>query len=222
MAEVIRMPKMSDTMEEGVLVKWLKKVGDSIQENEVIAEVETDKAVMELESYEEGTLLHIHVKEKARVPIDGIIAIVGKSGEDFKALLDAPQSDKSSQVQQAPSKPSLSVSASNGGTKPSSAASHVDTPEVSNASMLRASPLAKRLAKEKGYNLQDIQGTGDFGRIIKRDIEAYTPAAQQHATQIEGYREEEMSSMRQTIANRLVASKQNAPHFYLNMEANMI
>jgi pyruvate dehydrogenase E2 component (dihydrolipoamide acetyltransferase) len=225
MAEVIRMPKMSDTMTEGVIVSWLKQVGDDIKSGDILAEVETDKATMELENYVKGTLLHIGIPAGGSVPVDALIAIVGQKGEDISALL---------------------VGASTAAA-PAAApvAEEVKKEEVSNAPIetvhatnnndgrVKASPLAKNIAKEKGIDLSMVQGSGDNGRIIKKDIENFTPASKPASApaasvvslpQIvaqESFEEVNLSQMRKVIARRLSESKHTAPHFYLTMSINM-
>ncbi len=225
MAEVIRMPKMSDTMTEGVIVSWLKQVGDDIKSGDILAEVETDKATMELENYVKGTLLHIGIPAGGSVPVDALIAIVGQKGEDISALLAGAST----------------------AAAPAAApvAEEVKKEEVSNAPIetvhatnnndgrVKASPLAKNIAKEKGIDLSMVQGSGDNGRIIKKDIENFTPASKPASApaasvvslpQIvaqESYEEVNLSQMRKVIARRLSESKHTAPHFYLTMSINM-
>ncbi|MHA7877759.1 MAG: dihydrolipoamide acetyltransferase family protein [Bacteroidota bacterium] len=221
MAEAIKMPKMSDTMEEGVIAAWLKKEGDTVKVGDILAEVETDKATMELEAYEAGTLLHIGAKEKESVPIDAVIAVIGEPGEDISALLQGVEGPPQQQ------KESLTVATSTTSTPP-----NVANPEATkNTPNILASPLAKKMAQEKGYALNNIQGSGEGGRIIKRDIEAITIKAQpeQASSNIvlpttvgeEGYEDVVISPMRKTIAKRLTASKFSAPHFYLTISIAM-
>ena len=165
MAEIIRMPRMSDTMEEGNIVAWLKKEGDKVESGQTIAEVETDKATMELDSYTEGVLLHIAVKE-GTVPIDGIIAVIGQPGEDWQAAIAASQGSNGA-----------SQPASAGSEKPSPAPQPVSSEPLAGESSdqrVKASPLARSIAKEAGVDLGRIQGSGDSGRIVKRDVEAPT------------------------------------------------
>ena len=217
-------------MDSGMLVKWLKGEGEDVKVGDLLAEVETDKAVMELESYERGTLLYRAVKEGTRVPVDGVLAVVGKKGEDYAPLLRESESSNalpSESPKEAPvdsSKDSASVvevaaSQSNAvekkSTKQPQAAQTVSLAEPP----LRASPLARRLAKEKGYDIAHITGTGEKGRIIKRDIDHYTPVGA--AVQTEHYRDVALSQMRHTIAQRLSQSKYTAPHYYLRMEAEV-
>mgnify|MGYP000734178748 CR=1 FL=1 len=222
MAEVIRMPKMSDTMTEGVIVAWNYKVGDEIKPSDMIADVETDKATMELENYEKGVLLYIGANEGDAVPIDGLVAIVGKPGEDYQALLDA-ESNKSSapapteEKKEETPQPIVEV-----------AAPVVATPSNSNTGRIKASPLAKKLAADKGIDLSTVNGTGENGRIIKSDIENFSGATSSNSSSIstvvtgtESFEDIPVSQMRKTIASRLSESKFTAPHFYLTMEINM-
>ena len=222
MAEVIRMPKMSDTMTEGVIVAWNYKVGDEIKPSDMIADVETDKATMELENYEKGTLLYIAANEGDAIPVDGLVAIVGKPGEDYQAILDAEAS--------ASSAPEASTSEEPAKEEPTSTPAATSTPTATPVApantddgRIKASPLAKKLAADKGISLSSIQGTGENGRIVKADIENYTPAASisTAVAGVESYDEIPVSQMRKTIASRLSESKFTAPHFYLTMEISM-
>lgn len=222
MAEVIRMPKMSDTMTEGVIVEWLKKVGDTVKSGDILAEVETDKATMELENYVKGTLLHIGIQKGQAVPVDGIIAIVGEPGEDIAALLagGAPAAKTEAPKEEAKAEAPAVVT--------NNTAAPVAQPVVTNNddNRLKASPLARKMAEERGIDIQRIHGSGDNGRIVKRDVENYkesaasVPAAAAY-TGVESFSEEPVSQMRKTIARRLAESKFTAPHFYLTMEINM-
>ncbi|GAA5219536.1 pyruvate dehydrogenase complex dihydrolipoamide acetyltransferase [Membranihabitans marinus] len=226
MAEVIRMPRMSDTMEEGVIVGWLKKEGDVVEPGDVLAEVETDKATMDLESYQEGVLLYIGVKE-GPVPVDALVAIIGEAGEDFQDLLADAQSETStssdSKSDEKPSEEASAATENNGVTE-----AVVDQPTPSD-DRLKASPLAKKIAKEKGLDIQNIAGTGEGGRIIKKDVEsAVAQPASQPATSAPSIvvpagedQKVPVSQMRKVIAKRLSESKYTAPHFYLTAEINM-
>jgi pyruvate dehydrogenase E2 component (dihydrolipoamide acetyltransferase) len=214
MAEVIKMPKMSDTMTEGVIVAWHKKVGDQVKSGDILAEVETDKATMELENFVKGTLLHIGIEVGKAVPVDSIIAIVGQAGEDISALLVNTESNTApaaseTVIEKQVSAPSVTTVSN----------------ENIHDSRLKASPLAKKLAEEKGVNLSNIHGSGENGRIIKRDIETFQIPATTGATisnvGIESFEEVQLSQMRKTIARRLSESKFSAPHFYLTMEIGM-
>ena len=225
MAELITMPKMSDTMTEGVIVKWNVKVGDSVKSGDIMAEVETDKATMDMEVYSKGIVLHLVVQEGDAVPVDGPIAVVGKEGEDFQALLSAaPAASPSAPVSEvAPEAPAAPVSA------PVSAPAAPAAPAPSsNDGRLKASPLARKIAEEKGIDLSHINGTGENGRIVKRDLDnanmASAPAMSQTSAAVfgeESFTEVNVSQMRKTIAGRLAESKFNAPHFYLTVEINM-
>jgi pyruvate dehydrogenase E2 component (dihydrolipoamide acetyltransferase) len=228
MAEVIRMPKMSDTMEEGVIASWLKKEGDTVKAGDILAEIETDKATMELEAYEDGTLLHIGVKEKAAVPINALIAIIGEPGEDITGLLAASTSHPPTKQEDTATMPPLVVLSDDSTTHATPTAG---TAQSSKQPHLFASPLAKRMAQEKGYELAKIQGTGEGGRIIKRDIECVTATTQPKEalpnTPLppiigeEAYEDVPISNMRKIIAKRLVESKLSAPHFYLTIDVAM-
>ena len=219
MAEVIRMPKMSDTMTEGVIVSWLKKVGDDIKPGDILAEVETDKATMELENYVKGTLLHIGIPAGGSVPVDALIAIVGQKGDDISALLNGAT---------APVAPAKTEEA-----KVETVATTVASAPVantSNDSRIKASPLAKKIADEKGIDINSVSGSGDGGRIVKRDVETFTTSAK-GGSKInitlpsvigqESFEEVPVSQMRKVIARRLSESKHTAPHFYLTMSINM-
>ena len=224
MAELIRMPKMSDTMEQGVISKWLKKVGDTVQAGDILAEVETDKATMELEAYEDGTLLHIGIQEKEAVLINGIIAIVGEPDEDIKELI-ATTTSPATEAPLAAEPPSLGTPTNS--TINEIVASKVTTEAHVPTGKLLASPLAKKIAKDKGHDLSRIQGTGDGGRIIKRDLANLSISNTQYAalpvTMVgeEGYTEVPISKMRHTIAKVLTTSKTHTPHFYLTVSINM-
>ncbi|MCO6357215.1 pyruvate dehydrogenase complex dihydrolipoamide acetyltransferase [Roseivirga pacifica] len=236
-AEIVRMPKMSDTMEEGVIAAWHKKVGDKVESGELVAEVETDKATMEYESYHDGTVLYIGAKEGESIKVDGILAVVGEEGADYEALIKADQQGGSAPKADAPAKEEDKESA----PAKETAAPAATASNTTNNGRIKASPLAKRLAEEKGIDLGQVSGSGDAGRIVKRDIENFTPAAQPAAQSAaasgstaaapavelpqivaeESFEEVKVSQMRKTIAKRLAESKFTAPHFYLTMEINM-
>jgi len=224
-AAAVRMPKMSDTMIEGVIAKWLKAVGDVVKSGDIIAEVETDKATMELENYEDGTLLYIGAKEGQGVIVDGIIAIVGEPGANFQLILDAEASPKASTPAPAPAAPVAVPVAS----APAPAVTKAPVVEEKSAAKpgvdLKASPLARALAKEKGYNLNWITGTGEGGRITKADVDEYNPSSgganANFTGGVESFEDIPNSQMRKTIARRLSESKFSAPEFYLTMEINM-
>ena len=228
-ASVITMPKMSDTMTEGIIASWLKKVGDKVSSGDILAEVETDKATMELESYEDGTLLYTAVEAGSGVPVDDVIAIIGEPGTDFKPLLAQAKAGASAPAEAptATSTPSPAPAAT-----PAPAASS-PAPQPSSNGRVKASPLAKKLADEKGIDIKAVTGSGDGGRIVKRDVENFVPSASTSATSSgttvtlpsvvgqESTQEIPLSQMRKTIARRLSESKFSAPHFYLTMEINM-
>jgi pyruvate dehydrogenase E2 component (dihydrolipoamide acetyltransferase) len=218
MAEVIQMPRMSDTMTEGVIVAWHKKIGDKVKSGDLLAEVETDKATMELESYNDGTLLYIGVEAGKAVAVNGILAIVGAAGEDYAALLNAAPTTSAST-------PTAETKAENVATQISNPTSHIASDD-----RIKASPLAKAIAAEKGIDLHSIKGSADNGRIVKRDLEnisvAETPATSTVAAApmmagVESFEEVTLSQMRKTIARRLSESNFTAPHFFVTIEANM-
>ncbi len=240
MAEVIRMPRMSDTMEEGNIVEWLKKVGDSVEPGDVLAEVETDKATMELESYQEGVLLYIGV-ESGPVPVNGILAVIGEEGEDYEAALSAAKS-KSADAEEEKSEEKEDTSEDEAISTSSSEASTGSTEgkgeSSSDDSRVKASPLARSMAKEANISLTNIQGSGENNRIVKKDIEDYissggakAPSSSASSTSIEvpapvgladfQYGDHPVSQMRKVIAKRLAESKFSAPHFYLTIEIDM-
>ena len=205
MAEVINMPRLSDTMEEGTLAKWFKKVGDDVKEGEILAEIETDKATMEFESFHDGVLLHIGINEGSTAPVDSIIAIIGSKGEDISSLINGPLKPE---VKEEP-KPEVK-------DEPKSGLNH----------RILVSPLAKKLASEKGIDISLIKGTGDNGRIIKRDIDSYKPSNFSYFAQPKPHVKESSyeipnNTMRKAIAKRLSDSKFSAPHYYLNIELQM-
>jgi len=225
-AEIVLMPKMSDTMVEGVIAAWHKKVGDSVKSNELLAEIETDKATMEYESYNTGTLLYIGADAGKSVPVNGVLAVIGEKDADWKTLLKAHEAKGGSAS--APAAPKGETKAAEPAKAQEAAASH----ESSNG-RIKASPLAKKLAKDKGYDIKNIEGSGDQGRVTKKDVENYKPAAAPAKSagaapvvlpQVvgqESFEEIPVSQMRKTIAKRLAESKFGAPHFYLTMEINM-
>lgn len=224
MAEIIKMPRLSDTMEEGNIVGWLKKVGDKVSPGDILAEVETDKATMELESFYEGTLLHIGVPE-GPVAIGALLAIIGKDGEDISALLAENGTNAEPTPKVAPSEQKTPPEPVKEASAEVAIASNVSTADAD--SRLKASPLAKAIAEEKGIDLSTIKGTGDSGRIIKRDLANLDVDKSAHkAVSVAsypagGYKDIPLSQMRKTIARRLGESKFNAPHFYLTIEIDM-
>ena len=248
-ATVIRMPKMSDTMTEGVIESWQKKVGDKVKSGDVLAEVQTDKATMDLESYEDGTLLYIGIEAGQAAPIDSILAIIGEEGADYKQLLGGNAQPSGKEVSSASGKAESEIEnaltddkaqkgAETQPTQTNVPAAGQTTPAASSTEggRVKASPLAKKVAKEKGYNLSEIKGSGDNGRIVLRDVENFQPQAAaapkaqpQTAPTAQGaaapqgaaYEEIPVSQMRKIIAKRLAESKFGAPHFYLTMEIDM-
>jgi len=232
-AEIVRMPKMSDTMEEGIISSWHKKVGETVESGELMAEIDTDKATMEYESYNDGTVLYLGAEAGGAVKVDGILAIVGEAGADYKLLLEA-QSQAAPVVAEETSATEAPVTETKETTTIAAVQPNVTAP-VANSSngRIKASPLAKKLASEKGIELSQVQGSADGGRIVKRDIENYVPVAQTAQTSSqpaialpssvgeESFEEIRVSQMRKTIAKRLGESKFSAPHFYLTMEINM-
>lgn len=222
------MPKLSDTMTEGTVAAWHKKVGDKVKSGELLAEIETDKATMEFESYVDGVLLYIGVEKGKTVAVDALLAVFGKEGEDVSAIVAAegaaPAVKEEAPVAAAPAPTAPVVEtpmpAAPVATAPVSAP--VSAPKPINDGRMRVSPLAKKLAEDKGLPLQYIPGSGDGGRIVRRDIDAFMAgAAVQSASAVESYSEENVSQMRKTIARRLAESKFTAPHFYLTMEIDM-
>ncbi|MEZ4946131.1 MAG: pyruvate dehydrogenase complex dihydrolipoamide acetyltransferase [Cyclobacteriaceae bacterium] len=225
-AEIVRMPKMSDTMTDGVIAAWHKKVGDTVKSGELMAEVETDKATMEYESYNSGTVLYLGAKEKDSIPVDGVLAIVGEKDADWKTLLKASEQEEAPKEKSAPAPTSAPVASSPSSSTTSSTSSHSSNGRV------KASPLAKKMAKDLGYDLGKIEGSGDNGRITKKDVENFKPGASTSkaggapvvlpsVVGEESFEEVAVSQMRKTIARRLSESKFTAPHFYLTMEINM-
>ncbi len=224
--EVITMPRLSDTMEEGTVVVWHKNVGDKVSEGDILAEIETDKAVQEFESEFDGVLLYQGVKVNEPAPVDSILAIIGEAGTDVSAIVAnggkvaAPKTTSTEVVDD---------------EKPVVVQLDVNTKveETTSTDRVFASPLAKTIAKDKGINLAEVKGSGDNGRIVKKDIENYQPSSQSKAetksdavkpaqTFVSG--EDKVipnSQMRKIIAKRLAESKFTAPHYYLNVELDM-
>ena len=225
MAEVINMPRLSDTMEEGTLAKWFKKVGDTVKEGEILAEIETDKATMEFESFHDGILLHIGIDEGSTAPVDSIIAIIGSKGEDISSLLKNAdikvKEEPKPKVKEEP-KPEVKEEPKPEVKEESKPVSNNNKP----SDRILISPLAKSLAKEKGIDISSVKGTGDNGRIIKRDIDSFKPSNYSQFSQpspqlTESSYETQNSTMRKAIAKRLADSKFSAPHYYLNIELEM-
>ncbi|MFT5860393.1 MAG: pyruvate dehydrogenase E2 component (dihydrolipoamide acetyltransferase) [Flavobacteriaceae bacterium] len=230
MAEIILMPQLSDTMTEGVVAEWNKKVGDTVENGELLAEIETDKATMEFESYYDGVLLHIGVAKGEGVPVNTLLAIIGEKGEDISKLLEEAKNASSTEEDKVEEKkesaPAPVAMAVEKVSAPVVSAPVQAAVSESNGRVF-ASPLAKRMALEKGINLENVIGTGDGGRITKRDIEHYVPyvpamgGGKRAHVGVEQYTEEPISQMRKTIAKRLAESKFTAPHFYLTIEMDM-
>ena len=226
-ANIVRMPKLSDTMTDGVVAKWHKKVGDTVKEGELLAEIETDKATMEFESFEDGVLLHIGVEEGGSAPVESILAIIGEKGADVDTLIKAQEQNGGEEKSVAPVKeaapqPKVAIEVKENKAQPTASTSS----NTSNG-RIKASPLAKKLAEEKGVNIASIQGTGEGGRIVKRDIENYQGGgsgafAVPNYIGVEKYTEGPVSQMRKTIARRLGESKFSAPHFYLTVSIDML
>jgi pyruvate dehydrogenase E2 component (dihydrolipoamide acetyltransferase) len=217
---VIRMPLLSDTMTAGKIVQWNKKVGDAVKSDDNLVDVETDKATMEVVGYTEGTLLHIGVQNGESAKVNDVIAIIGKAGTDISGLLGSMNAAPSTQPAVTPAASATSMVAT------------PTTPELSSSSndnRLKASPLAKILAKEKGIDLSKVNGSGDGGRIIKADVDNFKPGAAAASSAPtrpiiagqESYTDTQLTSMRKTIARRLGESMFTAPHFYLSMEICM-
>jgi len=232
MDEVVLMPRLSDTMNEGVIAAWHKQVGDDVKKGEVLADIETDKATMELESYKNGKLLFQGAKQGEKIAVNDLLCIIGEEGKvDVSAIVAAAKGG--------PSTGSGQAAAEAGTENTGGAATQPQTqnaePQTSADGRVKASPLAKKLAAEKGIDISKVQGSGDGGRIVKADVDNFKPSAQpaqQAAAQPqaqaqpvvsgqEGYTDNNVSQMRKVIAKRLGESKFSAPHFYLTMEINM-
>ena len=232
MAEIVRMPKLSDTMTEGTVSKWLKKVGDKVKSGEILAEIDSDKATMEFESFYEGVLLYIGIPDKKAAPVDAILAIIGKQGEDITKILEAEKA--TSQKSEARSSKETAVAPKTEPKKEVVAERRTEPVVVHQPATLpqqggdggglriKASPLAKKLAKDQNLRISLIGGSGDGGRVIKKDIENFLHFSngKSSSSMKESYTEEPVSQMRKTIAKRLSESKFTSPHFYLTMEIN--
>ena len=228
MAEIVRMPKLSDTMEEGVVAEWHKKVGDEVESGELLAEIETDKATMEFESFQDGVLLYIGVDKGKAAPVDSVLCVLGEKGEDYKAILaedaksaPAPKKEEEKIEALAAKAPAHSHVPAARTLQPVAAPVVVAAPSNNSNGRLKASPLAKKLAKEKGINIGMVKGSGEHGRVIKKDIENYSGGGSSQFVGVEKFTEEPVSQMRKVIASRLAESKFTAPHFYLTIEMNM-
>lgn len=235
--EVVRMPRLSDTMEEGTVASWIKKEGDEVEEGDILAEIETDKATMEFESFYSGTLLHIGIQEGETAPVDAVLAIIGPKGTDVSAIVKGGGASKPAASKKSEEKKEEKAEES---SKTSQAAST----STSDGGRIFASPLAKKMADDLGIDLNDVKGSGENNRIVKKDIENYKPsaktseakpaAADQPEQQVqpspvqvytpageESFEEIKNSQMRKTIAKRLGESKYSAPHYYLTVEVDM-
>ena len=225
--QIVTMPRLSDTMEEGTVASWLKKVGDTVEEGDILAEIETDKATMEFESFYSGVLLHIGLQEGESAAVDSVLAIIGPAGTDVQAVLAVGITDSKPKPE-----PKTDLAVSQTPTaKPVAIPDpvvEVETPKTqttptSNGRVL-ASPLAKKMAADKGINLALVSGSGDKGRIVKKDVENYQPGVGVRSTVpmgVEKITEIANNQMRKTIAKRLSASKFSAPHYYLGVEFDM-
>lgn len=232
MAEIVYMPKLSDTMTEGVVAEWTKKVGDEVSSGEVLAEIETDKATMEFESFYDGVLLHIGVHKGETAPVNSVLAIIGEKGENVEEILKnaVPVEAVKEEVKEEKPTPApiptpepvkVESTPAPAPVKPAAVATVADA-----NGRIFASPLAKKLANDKGIDLSFVQGTGENGRIVKADVEHYQPysgavSRKRGFVGTESYTDEPISQMRKTIARRLSESKFTAPHFYLTLEINM-
>ena len=236
MAVTVEMPKLSDTMEEGVLSAWLVEEGDEVSAGDVVAQVETDKATMDLEVYDDGVLLKKVIGEGDSVPIGQLIAVIGEEGEDISDILSgaagdgaaAETTDEAAEESSTEEQPSVSGDGAARQPEPAGA------PAGADGQRIKASPLARRMASDHGIELASVDGSGPQGRIIKRDIEARIEAEPEAAPQPavaeapafeapaeEAYTSEDISQMRKTIARRLAQSKYTAPHFYLTVDVDM-
>ena len=239
--EIVKMPRLSDTMEEGTVASWLKQVGDDVEEGDILAEIETDKATMEFESFYSGKLLYIGIQEGESSPVDAVLAVIGPEGTDVDAVLSnksggsKKKAEGDSKKEESKAEDNTSKSSESKSDKTESATS------ASDGNRIFASPLAKKIAEDKGIDLAKVSGTGDNGRIIKKDIENYTPNADSKPEAAkaetaptgaapvsmsipageEGTEEVKNSNMRKAIAKALGNSKFNAPHFYLTIEVDM-
>ncbi|HSM62344.1 MAG TPA: 2-oxo acid dehydrogenase subunit E2 [Gillisia sp.] len=228
--EIINMPRLSDTMEEGTVAKWLKKEGDKVEEGDILAEIETDKATMEFESFYDGVLLKIGIQEGETAKVDSLLAIIGPEGTDISGIAIGNKESKSSDK-----KPETTSK-----EEVSEEKEQVNTTEAKDGSRIFASPLAKKIAEDKGINLADVKGSGENGRIVKKDVASFQPSAKPAVAQAEKpvstpektvevytpageeqFEEIKNSQMRKTIAKRLGESKFTAPHYYLTIEVNM-
>ncbi len=237
MAEIIKMPLLSDTMKEGTVAKWHKKTGDEVKNGDLLAEIETDKATMDFEAPSNGVVLYINGGDGVTIPVGALMVIIGKAGEDISAILASNTTDKAHKTPepQVEVKQDVSPATIVQSAPPTEQKAIINEPAPVIKTMgveddrLKASPLAKAIAKEKGIDISVIKGTGDGGRIIKKDVESYQPIIVQSPEEnnpslvasTSSYEEVAASQMRKTIARRLTESKNGAPHFYLTMPINM-
>ena len=232
--EVIKMPRLSDTMEEGTVATWLKKVGDKVEEGDILAEIETDKATMEFESFYSGTLLYIGIQEGESSPVDAVLAVIGPEGTDVDSVLKGKPATKKAS---APATENTATEKKSTENK----AEAVTTVSANDGQRIFASPLAKKIASEKGVNLANVTGSGDNGRIVKKDVENFVPSkaasasapvannatAQANVAPLnlpvgeESFEDVKNNQMRKVIAKRLGESKFTAPHYYLTIEVSM-
>lgn len=223
--EIIRMPRLSDTMEEGTVAKWNKKEGDSVKSGEILAEIETDKATMDFESFYDGTLLKIGIPEGQSAPVDSVLAIIGPSGTDVSSIdlsqLDSTNSTTESTTAKEEKQEAKTETKTE--TQSSVASTQQASPDKTESKRIFVSPLAKKIAQEKGIDLRLITGSGEHGRIVKRDVENYQPTTGPAyiPVGVEQFEEVPNSQMRKTIAKRLSESKYSAPHYYLTIELDM-
>jgi len=233
MEEVVLMPRLSDTMTEGVIAGWHKKVGDKVSKGEVLADIETDKATMELESYKDGILLYQGAEAGEKILVNQLLCIIGQPGLDIDSIVKSIKAPSNAEVPKPASPAAAPTLASTASSAPVSSPAPATTASVVNEGRIFASPLAKKIAKEKGIDLKYVQGTGEHGRITRTDLENYKPASNTSNTaraaaprntnfigQV-SFVDTPVSQMRKTIARRLSESLFTAPHFYLTMKINM-
>ncbi|WP_204346213.1 pyruvate dehydrogenase complex dihydrolipoamide acetyltransferase [Psychroserpens algicola] len=226
---VVTMPRLSDTMEEGTVASWLKQVGDEVEEGDILAEIETDKATMEFESFQSGTLLHIGLNEGESAKVDALLAIIGPAGTDVSDVAKnfKIEGASSSAKTEAPKQAEQKTEAPKQEVKKETSVKTTTTTNTTSNGRVFVSPVAKKMAEEKGINLSQVNGSGENGRIVKRDIENFTPASQAASvgkfvpTGQEDFDEVANSNMRKAIAKNLAKSKFSAPHYYLNVEFDM-
>ena len=226
---VVTMPRLSDTMEEGTVATWLKKVGDTVEEGDILAEIETDKATMEFESFQSGTLLYIGLDERDSAKVDSLLAIIGPAGTDVSGVVkNFKEEGTSTKKEEAPKQDTPKTEAKKEAPKQDAIVSTTTTTTNLDSGRVYVSPLAKKMAKEKGIQLSLVNGSGENGRIVKRDIENFTPSVSSSAstakfvaTGQEDFDEVPNSNMRKAIAKNLAKSKFTAPHYYLNVEFDM-